>query len=250
MTRRPGTAPSSMADWATDEIRNRVLSGELQPGQTINIVDYAAQIGVSQTPMREALRHLSAEGLLQYSPNRGVTVTPASEGDAADISVMRYYLESMALEKSMLKADDRWREELSEAYQALADARESDPAEQERAHHEFHLALHSRCESVVLSQFVERLLHHSARYRALRFRKSLFTDRVERHRALFEACMANDIEGAVQALQEHITLVGSAQLQMLSGGERPATKRGRSLKDSSAKPPAKRSSRPRSEGTT
>lgn len=89
-----GAMPSTERTYS--EIRDRVLSGRLLPGARLVEVDLAAELDVSRTPIREALRRLSAEGLIEMLPNRGATVRSWSDGELRDIYQSRAELESLA----------------------------------------------------------------------------------------------------------------------------------------------------------
>ena len=78
------------------EIRDRILSGRLLPGARLVEVDLAAELDVSRTPIREALRRLYAEGLIEMLPNRGATVRSWTDGELHDIYQSRAELESLA----------------------------------------------------------------------------------------------------------------------------------------------------------
>lgn len=86
---------SAAADRAYDEIRGRILSGDLAPGTRLREVVLAAEAGVSRTPVREALRRLSAEGLAVVLPRRGAIVSDWSPTDLDEIFELRVLLEGV-----------------------------------------------------------------------------------------------------------------------------------------------------------
>jgi DNA-binding GntR family transcriptional regulator len=104
MARSPAVAERRDRDnveWVHDELRRRILSGELRAGESFSQVQLAARCGVSRTPLREALRMLQREGLLTSEPNRQVVVTPFSLPDLEQIYSMRAVLEATAVRASV-----------------------------------------------------------------------------------------------------------------------------------------------------
>lgn len=81
-------------------LRRFILEGDLQPGARLQEIELAAQLGVSRTPVREALRELSSQGLVEILPNRGARVTRWSAKDLAEIYDLRSMLESHAAERA------------------------------------------------------------------------------------------------------------------------------------------------------
>jgi len=79
-----------------EHLRREILNGDIVPGERLQQADLAARMGASPTPVREALRSLEAEGLITYSPHRGVTVTELSLDELGEVFKMRSVLESLA----------------------------------------------------------------------------------------------------------------------------------------------------------
>jgi DNA-binding GntR family transcriptional regulator len=82
------------------QLRQFILEGDLEPGARLQEVELAAQLGVSRTPVREALRELSSQGLVEISPHRGARVTRWSAKDLKEIYELRSMLESHAAERA------------------------------------------------------------------------------------------------------------------------------------------------------
>lgn len=98
-----GGTPSTERSYV--EIRDRILSGRLLPGARLVEVDLAAELNVSRTPVREALRRLSAEGLIEMLPNRGATVRSWTDGELYDNYESRAELESLAAARAAERFD-------------------------------------------------------------------------------------------------------------------------------------------------
>ncbi len=85
-----------LRQWVADRLRSDILEGRLQPGQWLRQQHLAAAHGVSQTPVREALKQLAAEGLVEHVPYRGIRVVTLSVEDVEDLYTCRAAVESVA----------------------------------------------------------------------------------------------------------------------------------------------------------
>jgi len=85
-----------MAEFATDELRARIFSGQLKGGTRLSEEELAQKLGVSRTPIRDALRRLADEGLVHVSPHRGTHVHELTPQDAIEMTVLRETLEALA----------------------------------------------------------------------------------------------------------------------------------------------------------
>ena len=90
---------------AYEELRRQILQGELAPGATFSQVQLSDQLGVSRTPLREAVRLLQMEGLLRAEPRRRVRVSPLSTEDFEDLYAIRIALESLAVRLTVPQLD-------------------------------------------------------------------------------------------------------------------------------------------------
>ncbi len=91
----------SIREQSLDTLRQAILSGELKPGTALTETDLARQLGVSRAPIREALRILNSEGLVESIPYHGTTVRRLTKTDIEEIYSMRSLLETYALERVM-----------------------------------------------------------------------------------------------------------------------------------------------------
>lgn len=88
-------------------LRNKILSGEISPGERIIEADIAAELGMSRGPVRDAMRQIEREGLATYIPNRGCSATVLSSEDAWEVFYLRGSLEKLALQLCNGKLDDK-----------------------------------------------------------------------------------------------------------------------------------------------
>lgn len=155
----------SKADAVYDEIKQRILRGDLPPATTLNQVQLAAMLQVSTTPLREALRRLETEGLLRSSAHRDITVVPLSVEEFQALWEVRLDLDpsAVALAAQRYVSSDR-----SQMLAAAEDASEkSDDSGAVQRDREFHSAIYHACHNPVLIELLDVLWNRADRYRML-----------------------------------------------------------------------------------
>ena len=194
------------------QLRSEILSCRLKPGEKLLIAGLAKRLGVSLSAIREALSRLAAEGLVRAEDQRGFSVSPVSIEDLRDITRTRVDLEGMALRRAIALGDARWEESVRAAHEQLAATPlppRGEPGLQfERwrtLHQRFHLALVSACGSEWLLRFRRILFEQSERYRFLAYSVRP-RDIPDEHRTIMQATLDRDVEAAVKALGDHLTL--------------------------------------------
>src|SRR5581483_5840501 len=110
----------SLSDRAQRTLREAILRGDIAPGTKLLITDTAAQLGVSPIPLREALRALEAEGLVDISAHRGAQVRPLSRSDMESIYALRVDLDGMATRLACERNEPGWLEHVKECLNELA----------------------------------------------------------------------------------------------------------------------------------
>ena len=146
----------SVVDHVYTALRERILSGDLPRGSKLRQVSLAEEMGVSRTPLREALRRLAAEGLVDFSPNRGATVSELDFGDMRHAWAARVALEPGA---ARLAAERRDPDGMAAMRAAIADQRSADGERGQSfsANRAFHLALAAASGNPHLTRFAEML---------------------------------------------------------------------------------------------
>ncbi len=135
------------------ELRRVIASGQVPPGSPIPLDDVAAFFGVSLIPVREALKTLLGEGLLEHQPRLGYTVTALSQAELDELYVVRGALEAAALEAAVRQSTDADHERATAVHaQLMAAVAAGDAPVFQRASREFHAALLAPCR-------MPRLLH-------------------------------------------------------------------------------------------
>jgi GntR family transcriptional regulator, rspAB operon transcriptional repressor len=210
-----------------DRIRDSILSGELGPGKIVSQVSLARELGIGRTPLREALRMLQHEGLIEAETNRRVRIAPFSVEDLEQLYAMRISLEALAcrLTVSALTDADLGRLDASLAEMDECVARDDLVAWREPHRRFHHILVQNAGERLVRT--VSQLSDHAERYRHLKLVQdglALSAGSVEHH-AIGEACHAHDTIGASNRLAQHLARTALTVIMMVSPGHDPAAVR-------------------------
>jgi DNA-binding GntR family transcriptional regulator len=189
-------------------IRRRILSGVIGPGERINLAEIATDLMVSRMPVREALRHLDAEGLVVMRPNRGASVIDLTPAEVEEYFQIRAALEGLAVRLAVPRLTDEDIEELVVAKDRMDEARQ-DPALWLELHRQFHLGLHSKCDRPRLIREVSRITGLLTPVAARFFiANGIHLDRDHDHGHILRKMQAHDAEGAEEEVRSHILAVG------------------------------------------
>ena len=185
-------------------LRERILRGQLPSGARIRIGAVAEEFGVSIIPVREALRMLAADHLIDILPRRSPVVSGISAHEVLEISTIRIALEPLALAGAIPNMS---REALRSSRKILKDyERCSDSWEQVELNRRFHLTLYTPCGKKRLMKIISDQHDGMTRYaQVLVIRSSKAVDKsVTEHEAILGACEARDVEGATALLHSHL----------------------------------------------
>lgn len=186
-----------------ETLRAAILSGHLPGGMALRQEDLAAAFGVSRMPIREALRKLEAQALLDFVPHKGAVVTEISAADAMDIYAIRMALEPATFERSIPHLDI---DDFSRADELIADMdNEQDPALMGELNRRFHMTLYGAAGCPKLIALTQSHLASFDRY--LRFHLAVNGPAhlsQEEHRAMLEAARDRDVARAIKVLRAHI----------------------------------------------
>ena len=203
---QPPRHASSQSKRAYYAIRELIVTLELEPGAVVNERDLMARLGLGRTPVREALRDLARERLVDVVPRRGSFVSGIDVGDIAGLSEVRVVLEALAARLAATRATDEERRAIDGLLDALsslgdeADGRHLIELDQ-RIHQHIHRCTHNPFLTAALEEYY--VLTLSIWYVALD-RVERLHDAVREHRALLEAVRAGDAERAEAAMREHV----------------------------------------------
>ncbi|MEO3813267.1 GntR family transcriptional regulator [Sphaerisporangium sp. B11E5] len=204
---RPVARSTTRTDLVADSIRTAILSGRLKPGETLVERRLAEQLGVSKTPVREALIGLATTGLVVMSPNRGVSVRVLDATDLRKAGELRVLLEPWAVagatrlgHPEMIRAA---RQALDEAGDLLSG---EDPTALSLANRRFHRALYSGCENELVTAQLDNLQDLTAlgTVAVLWPRWPTWREEYTEHERILAAAQAGDVELAERLTRSHV----------------------------------------------
>ncbi|GHH38737.1 GntR family transcriptional regulator [Lentzea cavernae] len=223
---QPAEPHSTKSDFAYDRVRELILSGDLEPGAVLNQALLAKQIGISTTPLREALRRLRQQGLVELDAHRDARVTSLNAEEARDLLEVRRSLDPMA---AQLAAERRAKQDIAEmraSLEGLESLAGNATVAQLIAHRRFHTAIYRASHNTMLIQMLDGLWDTADRYR----RHGLKVEPSEEERALkahehtllFQAIVEGDGETAADVMRAHIrTSLGAKAAWRLSKPDTP-----------------------------
>jgi len=187
-------------------IRDYILKGRIKQGERLTEPRLSKLLGISRTPIREALRILEMEGFVEIFPRRGAVVTDVTDKDVDEIFILKVKLESLAARlaaEHLTDEDIAELEELNERMKKFADAKNVSILIQLNS--EFHNLIISKCENNRLAKFLEALLRQFKRATAYSFTEAGRIQRViEEHREIIESFKKRDSEMAEELMAKHI----------------------------------------------
>jgi DNA-binding GntR family transcriptional regulator len=200
---------SSFVDQAYRAIKHRIVAGDFGPGTQLNIDALARQLGVSNSPVREALRRLENERWVETIPFRGAFVRPFDKSELTDLYELRGMLEVSALRKVMPQPPADGLERVGEALAEIrAAVRKNDPMAYLAADTRFHQAIVDMAGNQRLSEMYATLVEQGKCFMLGRGPESMARYRRGRdqHGALFEAIERGYTRQAASLLEEHLRI--------------------------------------------
>jgi DNA-binding GntR family transcriptional regulator len=190
---------------ALQALRERIRAGQLRPGERLRVDELTHELGMSPTPIREALRLLQADRLVDYRPHHGIVVAELSADTTEEVYHLRAVLEPLAVELAVPRLTDDETEELERLHERHASAgssqRRSAVADPNWA---WHWAIYEAAGWPILKDLI-RQLWEAFPWRtmwALPGRMSLSLDE---HEAVMAAIRERDAAAAAQRMREHVT---------------------------------------------
>jgi DNA-binding GntR family transcriptional regulator len=207
LTGAAGALPSRTVA-VLEAIKHAILAGELRPGQALVETDLAEVLGVSKTPVREALKTLAGVGLVTMNPYKGAAVRVIDGEQARYVYDARLLLEPEALARAIAGGHD-WRP----AHQALARADSApDQAERSLANRAFHRELYTGCGNPLLVRMLDDLRDQTALVSVAAWRHEpdwlahpSWEHEAAEHRVVLAAAEGGDAQRAADLLRSHIT---------------------------------------------
>jgi DNA-binding GntR family transcriptional regulator len=201
----------SLAAAVLERLRDKILSGELREGEQLRQDAIAAEFQISRIPVREALSHLAAEGLITIVANRGAVVSALSPDEIMQMFETRAVLESYMLRCAIPSMEERDFQKAEDTLKGFEDSLEKDSEVKSWGtwNWSFHSALYLPANRPFMLSYVKTLNINCDRYTRLHL---VFTRELHRagqaHRELLDACKTKDPDVASAALWKHITEAG------------------------------------------
>lgn len=206
-----GIPRTSLTSAVADRLREMIIRGEIQEGEQLRQDAIAADLQVSRIPVREALRRLEAEGLINIIAHRGAVVSSLSSDEIEELFEMRAVLESEVLRLSipgLTDADFKQAEAILEKYEKALWMK-GDVGSWGRLNSEFHTVLYSRANRPHFMAVIRQINNNGDRYTRLQLYLTRAFERAKKeHRMLLDLCRKRDMNAAVELLQQHIRTAG------------------------------------------
>ena len=195
-----------LRDVVFNTLRNAILTGELQPGERLMEIKLANKLGVSRTPIREAIRKLELEGLVVNTPRKGAEVANIIDEDLHDVLEVRCTLEALAIELACQKMTDETLEELADNIDTLKNAMSTDAATKVATTDVgFHDIIYKSTGNKRLIQILGNLREQMYRYRLEYIKDRASWNRIlTEHTAIYECIKNRYKEAATKAILTHI----------------------------------------------
>src|ERR671932_752672 len=209
---------ASLADRAYHVIREMIVSLELRPGAVIDERDLMARLGIGRTPIREGLRRLAQERLVEVYPRRGMFVTSVEIRDLASLAEVRSVLESHVARLAAERATEEDRRMLASLLDELEAGIDLDTAElmalDERIHRQVYRSAHNPFLEATLEEYYVLALRiwHLALDRARTLEQAVLG-----HRELLEAIRDGDAGRAAETMRRHVLDFEDSMRRVLTG---------------------------------
>ncbi|MEG0923767.1 MAG: GntR family transcriptional regulator [Anaerovoracaceae bacterium] len=189
-----------------EELKMQILTGKVVPGTRMMEVELADDMGVSRTPVREAIRKLEKEGLVTIEPRKGAYASNISVKDMVDVLEVREDLEGLAASLAASRITKEQREELIRATQGYSDAVKANDTEKIIHYDEmFHKLIVTCSGNKTLIQFGETVQELALRFRYLYYDDfSRYEKMPMEHKEIIDAIVSGDSESARVAADKHV----------------------------------------------
>ncbi|SHF39567.1 GntR family transcriptional regulator [Streptoalloteichus hindustanus] len=199
-----------LRDRALTAIRDAIVDGTLPPGELIRDVDLAEHLGLSRTPVREALARLADEGLVESKPHSYTRVTPLAGGAARDAQVVVQAMHGLAVRAAVPRLTAGDLVAMREANAEFAAALEAgDVLAAQRADETFHGVAVTVCGNAAVAATIDRYTPSLRRLVLLRFSSVLGGESVRAHDDIVSACQERDAERAGRLVERNWATLGA-----------------------------------------
>jgi len=215
-----------MAEMVAQRLKTAIVDGQLPPGTPLRLAQISERLGVSVMPVRDALRQLEAERLVDITPRRGAVVTELSIEDAEETYAVRVALEALAARHATAKLTQADLDEIREAFERMAEAQRADDLRAFiEADHVFHHRLYQASQRERLIRNISELVDRSRRYAPYSYRAwQPLGAGLAAHRPILEAMEARDPILVERLTFEHMS---AAAVRLVSAVQQEADERAR-----------------------
>jgi len=198
--------PVNLAEQVYQELRKDIIEGKIEKGKQLTELSLSKEMGVSRTPVREAMKQLEAEGLIKLRPNRGAIVLGIETGDFRDIYEIRSLLEGRAAEKAALHADADHMNQLTEITDLTEFYIERGDFERVTVMDDrFHSLIYEMTESRILQKILADLHAYAESIRERSIKEpGRAAEMLKEHRAIVEAISEKDEKKSGELMSCHI----------------------------------------------
>lgn len=196
----------SLRESVLQTLRQGILCGEIKPGERLMEIQLSEVMGVSRTPVREAIHKLEEEGLVIVERNKGATVAPITERDLIDVLEVREVLDELSVRLACANMTEQELAKLDENLEAFLRVMQTKNPEQITANDvEFHDIIYNSTGNKRLSQMMHHIQQDMYRYRLEYIRvDDDYNSIYEEHRKITEAIKMHDAEQAEAAIRLHL----------------------------------------------
>lgn len=200
-----------------ESLREAIIGGQLRPGERMMEIQLAEEMGVSRTPVREAIRKLELEGLVVMIPRKGAYVAGLSLKDITDVFEIRRAVEGLAAELAAERITDDELETLERYLVIIAEQiEEGDLNKVVETDTKFHTLLYQASRNNRLTQIINNLREQIQRFRTTSLAyPGRMKNALEEHRRIVEAISSRDGEQARRIAQEHIENAENSMMSMI-----------------------------------
>lgn len=195
-----------LRDVVFNTLRQAILRGELKPGERLMEIQFANKLGVSRTPIREALRKLELEGLVNMVPRKGAEVADITEKSLRDVLEVRKALEELSVQLACEKITEEEIEELKRVAERFKDTlNDQDVTKIAEADVAFHDVIYTATDNQKLILLLNNLREQMYRYRVEYLKKEeAYPQLIAEHEELIDNISKRNKEEATRIMCEHI----------------------------------------------
>jgi len=214
---------SSYAEQAREVVRHMILTGVYGPGERLKEMEISQSLGISRSPVREAVQGLANEGLVKIVPQKGAFVASFNQREVEELCEVREALEAMTVRLAADRATDSEMEELKDLLEATKATLDS----KEAANYPRDLDFHKKVAELTQNRkLTKKVAEVTSQLGLVRLRSAASPGRAvqayEEHVAIFEALRRRDSEEAAEAMRRHIHNVRANVLDILTIDSRGA----------------------------